>query len=87
MSFVVVTPAPGCFLGVVKNFIKARARTRKSLRALLLLIGVAPADVDRYKSASFRKFLPHIARARGVPNQARNEIGLCMGRQRRAEGR
>ena len=24
--FVVVTPAPGCFLGVVKNFIKARAR-------------------------------------------------------------
>ena len=24
--FVVVTPAPGCFLGVVKNFIKARTR-------------------------------------------------------------
>ena len=41
-----------------------------------MLIGVAPADVDRYKSASFRKFLPHIARARGLPNQARNEIGL-----------
>ena len=67
--------------------VTAYGAAKKSLRALLLLIGVAPADVGRYKSASFRKFLPHIARARGVPNQARNEIGLCMGRQRRAEGR
>ena len=51
-------------------------RANASLKALLLHIGVAPADVNRYKSSSFRKFLPSIARARGLPAETRNEIGM-----------
>ena len=51
------------------------AKANASLKSLLLMIGVAPADVDRYKSASFRKFLPNVARARGLSGQTRNEIG------------